>query len=91
MKSKITTNKNGIDINITELEGKKEELLEAFQECSEGRCTCPTQEYEKMETLKIVDTEKNIQLSIKSKDNEVIDIKEIEKCLDYTRNKISKS
>lgn len=91
MKSKITTNKNGIDINITELEGKKDELLEAFQECSEGRCTCPTQEYEKMETLNIVDTEKNIQLSIKSKDNEVIDAKEIEKCLDYTRNKISKS
>ena len=91
MKSKITTNKNGIDKNITELEGKKDELLEAFQECSEGRCTCPTQEYEKMETLNIVDTEKNIQLSIKSKDNEVIDAKEIEKCLDYTRNKISKS
>ena len=91
MKSKITTNKNGIDINITELDGKKEELLEAFQECSEGRCTCPTQEYEKMETLNIVNTEKIIQLSIKSKDNEVIDAKEIEKCLDYTRNKISKS
>ena len=91
MKSKITTNKNGIDINITELEGKKDELLEAFQECSEGRCTCPTQEYEKMETLNIVDTEKNIQLSIKSKDNEVIDTKEIEKCLEYTKNKVSNS
>ena len=89
MKSKITTNKNGIDINITELDGKKEELLEAFQECSEGRCTCPTQEYEKMETLNIVNTEKIIQLSIKSKDNEVIDIKEIEKCLEYTKKQVS--
>lgn len=91
MKSRITTNKNGIDIDITELEGKKEELLEAFQECSEGRCTCPTQEYEKMETLNIIDTEKSIQLSIKSKDNEVIDTREINKCLEYTKNKISKS
>ena len=90
MKSKITKNNNGIEINITEIKGKKEELLEAFQECSEGRCSCPTQEYEKVETMNIIDTENKIQLSIKSKDNEVIDTKEIEKCLEYTKNRVSK-
>ena len=90
MKSKITKNNHGIEINITEVKGKKEELLEAFQECSEGRCSCPTQEYEKVETMNIIDTENNIQLSIKSKDNEVIDTKEIEKCLEYTKNKLTK-
>jgi len=90
MKSKITTNKNGIDINITELEGRQEELLEAFQECSEGRCTCPTQEYQKVEMMSVIDIGGTIQLSIKSKANEVIDTKEIEKCLEYTKNKVSK-
>ena len=90
MKSKITKNKDGIDINITELNGEKDKLLEAFQECSEGRCTCPTQEYEKVETLTIAGTDKIIQLSIKSKENTVIDTKEIEKCLAYTRDKVSK-
>jgi len=90
MKSKITKNNHGIEINITEVKGKKEELLEAFQECSEGRCSCPTQEYEKVETMNIIDTENNIQLSIKSKDNEVIDTKEIEKCLEHTKNRVSK-
>ena len=89
MKSKITKNDHGIEINITEVKGKKNELLEAFQECSEGRCSCPTQEYEKVETLNIIDNEKSIQLSIKSKENEVIDTKEIEKCLEYTKNKVS--
>ena len=90
MKSKITKNNHGIEINITEVKGKKEELIEAFQECSEGRCSCPTQEYEKVETMNIIDTENNIQLSIKSKDNEVIDTKEIEKCLEHTKNRVSK-
>ena len=90
MKSKIISNKNGIDINVTELDGKKEELLEAFQECSEGRCSCPTQEYQKVETMNVIDTEGTIQLSITSKANEVIDTKEIEKCLEYTKNKVSK-
>ena len=90
MKSKITKNNNGIEIKITEVKGKKEELLEAFQECSEGRCSCPTQEYEKVETLNILDNEKGIRLSIKSKKNEVIDTKEIEKCLEHTKNRVSK-
>ena len=90
MKSKIISNKNGIDINVTELDGKKEELLEAFQECSEGRCSCPTQEYQKVEKMNVIDTEGTIQLSITSKANEVIDTKEIEKCLEYTKNKVSK-
>jgi len=90
MKSKITTKENGIDIDITEVEGKKEELLEAFQECSEGRCSCPTQEYQKVETMNVLDAQGTIQLSIKSKANEVIDTKEIEKCLEYTKNKVSK-
>ncbi len=90
MKSKIMTNKNGIDINITEVEGKKEELIEAFQECSEGRCSCPTQEYQKVETMNVIDTEGTIRLSITSKADEVIDTKEIEKCLEYTKNKVTK-
>ena len=91
MKTRISTNKNGIDIHITELEGKKDELLEAFNECSEGRCTCPTQEYKKIETLNIVGSEDNIQLSIISRENEVIDTNEIEKCLNHTKKKISES
>jgi len=93
MKSEITKNKNGIEINITDvndLNGEKEKLLEAFQECTEGRCTCPTQEYEKVETLNIGGTEKTIQLSIKSRENSVINTKEIEKCLEYTKDKVSK-
>ena len=91
METRISTNKNRIDIHITELEGKKDELLEAFNECSEGRCTCPTQEYKKIETLNIVGSEDNIQLSIISRENEVIDTNEIEKCLEHTKKKISES
>jgi len=89
MKSKITKNEKGIDIDVTEVGGKKEKLLEAFQECSEGRCTCPTQEYEKVEKLDIIANENSIQLSIKSKANETIDTKEIEKCLEYTKKRVS--
>lgn len=89
MEAQIKTTENGIQIDVTDLEGKKEQLLEAFQECSEGRCTCPTQEYQKVEALDILDSSDAIQLSIKAKAGQQIDTAEIEKCLEYTKKRVA--
>ena len=89
MEAKIKKTDNGIQIDVTELEGKKDELLEAFQECSEGRCTCPTDEYQKVAAMQVTDGDDTIQLSIIAKDDETIDTAEIEKCLDYTKKRVS--
>ncbi len=89
MEAKIKPTDTGIQIDVTRLEGKKDQLLEAFQECSEGRCTCPTQEYQKVETLQVIDTGDAIQLSIIAKKDEHLDTAEIQKCLDHTKKRIS--
>ena len=89
MEAKITPTDNGIKINVTDLNGKKEQLLEAFQECSEGRCTCPTQEYQRVESLDVISSDNVIQLSIQAKVDQEIDIAELEKCLEYTQRRVS--
>jgi hypothetical protein len=89
MEAKIETTEKGLKIEVTDVESKKEQLLEAFQECSEEGCTCPTQEYEKVEKIEISDAEDKIQLSITAKDDQGIDVAEIEKCLDHTRKRVS--
>ncbi len=89
MEAKIKPTENGIEINVTDLEGKKDQLLEAFEECKEGRCTCPTQEYQKVESVDIVEADESIQLSVKAKPDQQIDTAEIEKCLEYTKKRAS--
>ena len=89
MEARIGFADNGIQIDVTDLNGKKEQLLEAFQECSEGRCTCPTQEYQKVRSLAVVGSDDTIQISIKAKEGQEIDAAEIEKCLEYTKKQIS--
>lgn len=88
MEAEIKKTDAGIEIDVTALEGKQEKLLEAFQECSEGRCTCPTQEYQKVAALNIMQRDDLIRLSIVAKDAETIDTGEIEKCLDYTKKRV---
>ncbi len=89
MEAEIKKTEHGIEIDVTELEGKKDQLLEAFQECSEGRCTCPTNEYQKLAALDVIDSGDAIQLSLTAKPDEQIDTSEIEKCLEYTKQRIS--
>ena len=89
METTIKKTENGLEINITDLQGKKGELLEAFQACSEGRCTCPTQEYEKVARLEIREGEEQIGLTITAKEDEEIDAVEIQKCLDHNKKRIA--
>ncbi len=90
MEAKIKTTETGIEIDVTEVQGKQDKLLEAFQECSEGRCTCPTEEYQKVESMETVASDDVIHISIKAKPEEEIDTAEIEKCLEHTKRRVSK-
>jgi len=65
MKYKIESTENEVHIEVSETKGKQEKLLEAFQECQEGRCTCPTQEYSKLDSLEIETNEDIIKLKLK--------------------------
>jgi len=88
MKYNINENDSGLAIHIDGVKGKKEELLQAFQECQEGRCSCPTDEYKKLDSLKIEHGEETIDLHLTAKAGTKIDKSEINKCLDYTAGRV---
>ena len=88
MKYKVRSAENEVNIEVTESKGKQERLLQAFQECQEGRCTCPTQEYSKLDSLEIESGEDTIKLKLKSKPDMKFDESEIGKCLEYTKEKV---
>jgi len=87
MKYKVDANENEVNIEVSDTKGKQKELLDAFQECREGRCSCPTQEYSKLDTLEIEYDEDSISLKLTSKPNEQLAESEIKKCLEYTKGK----
>jgi len=88
MKYKIESTENEVNVEVTETKGRQKKLLQAFQECQEGRCTCPTQEYSKLDSLEITSDEDTIKLKLKSKSDVKIDESEIGKCLEYTKGKV---
>lgn len=84
MRHEVTKRTNGLDISITDVEGKERELLEAFEECQAGRCSCPTNEYEKLESLQVEPGDGKIDMRLTAKSGQELDEAEINRCLDYT-------
>lgn len=90
MKYKVDEKKGGIDVKVADIGNDKQKLLEAFRECQEGRCSCPTAEYKKLDSLEIAQSGDGIELRLKSRPGETIDKAEIEKCLGYTAERVKK-
>jgi hypothetical protein len=84
MNHEVGKRNDGLDIMITDVEGKEGQLLEAFQECQEGHCSCPTNEYKKLESLRVEVGDGKIDLRLTAKSGQALDEAEIERCLDYT-------
>lgn len=89
-KYKMNANKKGIDIHIEEVEGQEAELLEAFETCQQGKCSCPTEEYKKLESMAVEGKEGSIQIQLTAKADQELDANEIERCLDYTTRQVEK-
>ena len=88
MKYKVESNDDTLDIEVTAARENQDKLLQAFNECREGRCSCPTREYSKLDSMEIASNEDKISLKLKSKPGLKFDESEIGKCLEYTRGKV---
>ena len=89
MKRTVKCESDGLTIEVSEFSDQKEQLLAEFQACQEGRCSCPTNEYEKIDSLEIAARTGKISLHLKAKTGQVFDSSEIEKCLDHAQSKLN--
>jgi hypothetical protein len=73
-----------IAIEVSDVGGQQDRLLAAFASCQAGRCSCPTDEYRKLESMSIEQGEDDITLRLEPKEGESFDLAQITACLDYT-------
>lgn len=84
VKFKVSDSSEALQIRIDELGGKRSAVLSALQDCAEGRCTCPTSQYEELQSVEMTGGQDEIRVVLVPKAGEVIDRQAIDKCLEYT-------
>ncbi len=85
----IKATEQAVAIEITGVGGRQDDLLEAFGECREGHCSCPTDEYAKVAAMDVRPGHDRIDIELRAKPGTLLDPKEIAACLDYTVEKTS--
>lgn len=75
---------DGLAIDITGVGEGRDELLAAFGECAEGRCSCPTNEYDKLEAMAVESSGDAVAIHLRAKAGATLNPAEISRCLDYT-------
>ena len=81
---RIHEGSTGVSIELSRVGGNQAQILDALQDCQQGRCTCPTQEYEKLESMQVTAGTDRMEIVLKPHADARFDVAEIAACLDYT-------
>jgi hypothetical protein len=88
---RIEEKESAVLIEMAEVGGRQDRLIEAFGECQDGRCSCPTNEYDKLQSMEVEQGEDLIRLRLQTKPGERLDTSAIEACLDYTTAEVAET
>ena len=80
----IDPNPSGLRIAVTGIEGKQVEFLKSVQECKEGRCSCPSQEYDKLASIEATASHDGVEIALRTKAGAELDAASIASCVDHT-------
>jgi hypothetical protein len=88
MKHTIEQTDQGLRIRAAIGQEKQKALLDEFGKCAAGICACPTPQYQKLESMQVSSQEGVITVDLRAKIGEVVDVADIEMCLDHTAKQI---
>lgn len=79
----ISQDDTNVSIELKNVGGTEKQIIEAFGECKAGRCSCPTDEYEKLASMDVQQTEGLIKVRLQTKPGQKLDTAQVAACLDH--------
>lgn len=84
MKVSVQGDDQALQISLAEVGDQKAELMQSLQACAEGRCSCPTPEYAKLQSIDVQPGADGVEVTLLAKAGEQIDRAAIDQCLEHT-------
>jgi hypothetical protein len=91
MKYSVEGDGSNVNITVDAPGAQQHALMEELNECAEGRCSCPTPQYAKVQSMQITPRGSGVTITLKAKTGETVDHGDIKKCLDHTTRKVANS
>ena len=88
MRYDIRDDDGRVQILVAGVSGRSPQLLAALQNCQEGRCGCPTNEYDRLAAMEVGGGEDEVRIRLDPKPGERLDAEQVAACLDYTLSQL---
>ena len=67
MKYSVKGDGTSLTVKVQDVGDRQRKLLEVLQECAAGRCSCPTPQYAKLESMNVVPGNHQVHIELKAK------------------------
>lgn len=84
MRHAVERTEGGVRIIAEVTPDKQQALLQEFSKCASGTCSCPSPQYEKVDSLTVSAIPTEVTVDLKAKPGQALDVADIERCLDHT-------
>jgi hypothetical protein len=84
MKYTIGQTGDEVTIDLSGTAGRTPQVLEALHKCQEGRCACPTDQYERLAGMDIATTDDEIRVTLRPREGATLDTDAVRLCVEYT-------
>jgi hypothetical protein len=88
MKYTVEKTDAGLRITAAVATDKQAALLDEFNKCASGTCSCPTPQYGKLQAIDVQAQPAVVSVELTAKAGETIDTEDIERCLEHTAKQV---
>ena len=84
MRYEITEHDSDVEVRVQDTAGRTSQVLTSMQDCQQGQCGCPTDQYDRLAGMDVAATDNEVTVRLRPKTGERFDSDELRACLDYT-------
>jgi len=84
MRYDITEDGEAVEILVHDAGGRAPQVLASLQSCQEGRCGCPTDQYDRLESIEVGGGDGELTIHLTPRPGEHLDPDALRACMDYT-------
>lgn len=80
----ITEHEPEVEVHIHQTGERTPQLMASLQDCQQGRCGCPTDQYDRLEDMTIHTDLDQLTIRLRPRTGQHLDTEQLQNCLDYT-------
>lgn len=84
MRYNLTQDGEAVEIHVQDAGERAPQVLASLQECQEGRCGCPTDQYDRLASIEVGGGDGELTVHLTPRPGEHLDPGALGACMDYT-------